>query len=287
MLLLQVKTNTCIAPQGSVPLRGFFFIDGIIYYMKIYILDGIGSHNRADGIVMKQVADTIKEKVNISEVRWINWPASMSGIGGPLSWVEASNIGKRMLTEQIERDKEEFILLAYSGGNKPARDWLYENPELRKLCKSVGLVSDPERPRDRWQNGLPDPGGWGISGEDYGPVREMTFWTSVPGDVISSARPDALLRTFSDLSAGPPEFAVQNARPVLLNKNRFQLGYQLEVPFIEWFTTLGRRISEALEDIYRYQNGWHTSHYVGPVDNGPSLSQRMGASIAWRINNQK
>lgn len=253
--------------------------------MKIYILDGIGTYNRPDGVVMKQVAEAIEERVNISETKWINWPASMSGIGGPLSWHDASIIGVKLLTEEVLSNDEDFVLLAFSGGNKPARDWLYQNPDLRERCRAVGFLSDPERPRDRWQTGLPNPGGWGISGEDYGPIRDRSYWTSMPGDVISSARDDALLRTFNDLSEGPPEFVVQGARPVLVNKNRFQLAYQLEIPFVQWFTTLPRRIGEALEDVHRYNTGWHTTKYVTSFNNGPSLSSRMGASIAWRLNN--
>lgn len=251
--------------------------------MKIYILDGIGTHDRPDGTVMKQVADAIAAKADISEVKWINWPASMMGQGGKLSWNDASRIGVNMLSDEVSRTDEDFILIAFSGGNKPARDWLYENPDLRARCKAVGLLSDPMRPRDRWQSGLNDPGGWGIAGEDYGPIPDRTYWSSMPGDVISSARPDALLRTMADLSDGPPDMIFKDATETL-KMNRFQLGYMLRVPFFEWFGSLGRRINDAIIDIQRYMSGWHTTRYTTPFDDGDSLSTRMGSSIAWKVN---
>lgn len=252
--------------------------------MKIYILDGIGTYNRPDGIVMKQVADAIEQRVDISETKWINWPASMLGIGGPLSWNDASIIGVKLLTEEVQSNDEDFILLSFSGGNKPAKDWLYANPELRERCRAVGFLSDPLRPRDRWQSGVSDPGGWGINGEDYGPIPDRSFWTSMPGDVISSAREDALLRTFSDISNQPPELVMVGAKVKLINENKFQLARQLKVPFLQWFGSLGRRINEAIGDVQRYQTGWHTTKYTTSFEGGDSLSSRMGASIAWRIN---
>lgn len=266
-------------------MAGAIVVFDILMVMKIYILDGIGTHDRPDGIVMKQVADAIKERTDISETKWVNWPASMLGQGGPLSWNQASAIGVQMLTDEVSSNNEDFILLAFSGGNKPARDWLYANKDLRKRCKAVGLLSDPERPHDRWQSGTDDPGGWGIAGEDYGPVPDMTFWTSYPGDAISSARKDALLRSFNDITNTSPEFAVKGANITLANVNKFQLGYQLEVPFFEWFTSLGRRINEAIGDVHRYLNGWHTTKYTISFNGGLPLTTRLGSSIAWRINN--
>ena len=250
--------------------------------MRIYILDGIGTHDRPEGLVMKQVADAITAKMSISEVKWINWPASMMNQGGKLSWNDATKIGVTMLTDEVSTNDEDFILLAYSGGNKPAREWLYQNPELRERCKAVALVSDPFRPRDRWQAGLPNPGGWGIAGEDYGPIPDRTFWTSIPGDVISSARPDAILRTMADLSDGPPELILNDATETL-KQNKFQLGHQLKVPFFEWFTSLGRRINEAVVDVQRYFGGWHTTKYTTSFNGGGSLCTRIGESISWKL----
>lgn len=254
--------------------------------MKIYILDGIGTYDRPDGIVMGDVARAITKDVEVSEVKWINWPASMMGQGGPMPWDEASRVGVRLLTEEVVKHNEEFIILAFSGGNRPAKEWLYENPKLRERCVAVGLLSDPQRPRDRWQSGVGNPGGWGISGEDYGPIPDRTFWTSMPGDVISSARADALLRSFAGGSPLTPELVIRPANAALHGNNRMEIGRQLEIPFIQWFTTLGRRIHEAFGDIQRYFGGWHTTLYTRPFDNGPSLCERLGRSISWRVRNR-
>ena len=61
----------------------------------------------------------------------------MAGIGGPLSWVEASRRGVLELDRVVaENPGEDLILLGYSGGNRVVHEWLI----LAPICLTVLLL---------------------------------------------------------------------------------------------------------------------------------------------------
>src|SRR5699024_4370625 len=164
--------------------------------MRIYVLDGAGTHGRHDNSVIAGGVDRlegslIRKHDPDTTAEWVPWQAALMGVGGNReSWETNSREGVRLLVERMKSHDEDVILIAYSAGNKPAHDFLNDHPEFHDRVAAVGFVSDPWRPRDRWQHGLGDPGGWGVCGEDYTPIPARCFWTAVPGDVIPCAQPD-------------------------------------------------------------------------------------------------
>ena len=171
--------------------------------MLIVYCDGIGS-GRLDAADSRSILNPLlvrlREKTGARYVR-VEWPASLAGIGGPLSWVEASRRGVAELDRIVaENPGEDLILLGYSGGNRGVHDWLDSRPHLLNRVAAVGLLSDPFRPRGRGQFGAPGVGGFGICGERLGPIPDRTFWCAFQGDVITDCPEDSPLRTVADLS---------------------------------------------------------------------------------------
>lgn len=256
--------------------------------MRIHVLDGAGSANRTSGIIDKTVQRLV-EKLDISEAKWINYPASMMGVGGDKTWEESSREGVRLLAEEMKSHDEDVILLSYSAGNKPLHDFLDMFPEFHDRIRAVGFMSDPWRPRDRFQAGTPKPIGWGVNGERLGPIPDRSFWTSVYNDAISAAWPDALIRYTSAVSAGSPDQIVTNAINMGQMGN-FQLAWQLGIiqrnP-LGWFLGLGGRIGQLAADVRGYLTGAHTNDYIKPFKTSDgkteSLAERLGDSIAWKV----
>lgn len=258
--------------------------------MKILVLDGIGSWNRTSGIIDHAV-DRLKEKLGC-DAKWVNWKAAMAGVGGAGSWEQNSRDGVALLVSEFADTTDDFVLLAYSGGNRVVHEFLHECPHFRDRVKAVGLMSDPWRPRDRWQAGTAKPIGYGIMGEDYGPIPHKTLWTAVHDDVITAAWPDALMRLAADLSGGDPDEMVTTAIN-LAQKGTWQLSWQLGIiqrnPF-GWFIGLPGRVGQLGSDAAGYLSGRHTSAYTQPYRTGDderSLAVRLADSLAWMVNNPK
>ena len=84
--------------------------------MLIVSCDGIGTH-RLDASDSRSIVYPLivrlREKAGARHIRAV-WPASMAGIGGPLSWVEASRRGVAELDRIVaENPGEDLILLGY------------------------------------------------------------------------------------------------------------------------------------------------------------------------------
>ena len=261
--------------------------------------DGIGSAKVPepdyDGSILYEVvrplvANLTRRRHSASDKRVV-WPASMAGIGGPLSWADASSEGVQWLDDTIRTAPEDtrLILLGYSGGCRVIHEWLDQNPDLLDQVAAVGLLSDPYRPPGRSQHGTRQLGGWGIAGQRKGPISQRTFWTSVEGDVISDAQPDALLRTVADLSDRIPGGFLDDLWGHHLDGS-WQLAWQLNVirtnP-LGWLGTLGRRFDQARVDIHGYMTGRHTLAYLEPhetASGNESLAQRLADTVAYRAN---
>lgn len=248
------------------------------------VLDGIGSSEGRNSPIVTTIAQHLETRAGTT-THYVNWRAGMIGAGAGGSWNANSRDAVTMIRRWLDTNTGDVILIAHSGGNKPVHDFLDNYPEYHHRVRAVGLVADPWRPHDRWQHGVANPGGWGVAGERYTPIPDRVFWTAVPGDFIPCAPPDSLLRHVTDVSYGHPDQLVRDAINAF-QKGRFQLAAFLGLPLHEWVFGLGRRIREASDGVWRYLNGWHGQHYLGPVDTGGderSLAVRLADSIVWAI----
>ncbi|QPL14676.1 lysin B [Gordonia phage Schwartz33] len=260
--------------------------------MHIIYADGIGSNQ--PGVVHEQsvLYDVIERLVILNKEYKpdrVIWPASMATVGGTKSWDESTLIGLAAIDEIVASlNGETFILLGYSGGCRVIREWLERNPQHLPQVVAVGMLSDPYRPKSRKQAELADTIGWGICGQRFGPIPDRTYWTTVPGDVVSDAREDALLRTAADASnVMPGQFIGDLARH--LDAGDLQLAYQLKLfrtnP-VKWLVGLGPRLHQARIDIEGYLGGMHTTAYQKPYAGGGSLAHRLADSINWKATHR-
>lgn len=261
--------------------------------MLIVTADGIGTA----GIlpvdtrsILGHVSARLGQRTARHRVEPVIWPASMAGIGGPRSWTVAAHLGVLDLDRiAAEHPGEQLVLLGYSGGCRVIHDWLDTRPAEHHRVAAVGLMSDPYRPHSRWQHGLADPGGWGIAGQRLGPIPGRTFWTSAPGDAISSCPPDSPLRTAADLSDQIPGSLLADLSGHLRASN-WQLAWHMGVwrrDPLGYLRGLGPRLDRARRDVEGYLRGAHTTAYTRPHQGGPSLAHRLADSIAWAIRNQE
>lgn len=259
--------------------------------MHIIYVDGIGS-NQAGVKPEDSVLYDVVERLAVLNKEYkpdrLLWPASMATVGGNKSWNESTNIAKNNINKAVSQTNgQTFILLGYSGGCRPVREWLEDNADDKQLLDrvvAVGQLSDPFRPRDRHQVELPPTEGWGICGERYGPIPDRTYWTTNPGDMISDASPDSLLRTPADASDVMPGQFVGDLY-CHLSKGDLQLANQLKVfrtnP-MKWLFNLGPRLDRARVDIEGYLGGQHTTAYQKPYAGGGSLAHRLANTINWK-----
>ncbi|QAU06264.1 lysin B [Gordonia phage Rickmore] len=260
--------------------------------MYIIYADGIGSN--APGVIHEDsvLYDVVERLVLLNpeyKVERVVWPASMATVGGNKSWDESTRLGVQDIDRIVDQlDGELVILLGYSGGCRVIREWLMKNEHRLAQVAAVGMLSDPFRPKGRKQAELPDTQGWGICGQDLGPIPDRTYWTTVPGDVISDAREDSLLRTLADASnVMPGQFIGDLAEH--LNDGDLQLAYQLKVFWqnpINWLFSLGPRLHQARIDIEGYLGGQHTTAYQKAYAGGGSLAERLADSISWKVENR-
>lgn len=255
--------------------------------MKQIILDGIGTGDGRTSGVIDVTANKVADALGIQS-KWIFWKAAMAGVGGSGSWNDNAKAGVLMMVDEFKSTDEDYIILAYSGGNKVVHDFLDMYPEFHDRVVAVGFMSDPWRPKTRWQHGTPEPIGYGVMGERLGPIPDRSYWTSVHNDAISAAYPDALIRYAADVSDGDPDKIIENLIS-MSNLGKFQLAWQLGVvqrdPF-RWFFGLGGRIGQMISDIHGYLNGRHTKAYITPFDtndgNRESLAERLAETIIFK-----
>lgn len=257
--------------------------------MLILSCDGIGTAHLAadDGrSILQHVARPLAAKTGALPVR-VEWPASMAGVGGTQSWTTAAHIGVLALDKiTADHPNEQIILLGYSGGCRVVHDWLDTRPAMRHRVAAVGLLSDPYRPAGRWQHGMPDPGGWGICGQRLGPIPGITYWTSAPGDAISSCPADSPLRTAADLSDQLPGAFLADLSGHL-RRGDWQLATAMGLwrrDPLAYLRGLGPRLHQARLDVEGYLTGGkHTDAYVRPHAGGLSLAHRLAGTVAWAV----
>ena len=264
--------------------------------MLIVTADGIGSAGIVPGdsrSIIGNVTARLAQKTARHQVVPVHWPAAMVGIGGRTSWAVSAHIGVLDLDRiAAEHPGEDLVQLGYSGGCRVIHDWLATRPQEHHRVAAVGLMSDPYRPSTRWQDnwkgGLPYPGGSGVAGSRVGPIGDRTFWTSAPGDVISSCPSDSPLRTAADLSDQIP-----GALLVDLAGHLRQRDWQLATYMGLWrrdplayLRGLGPRLDRARLDIEGYLTGAHTLAYTRPHAGGLSLAHRLADTVAWKVSHR-
>lgn len=260
--------------------------------MLVLYADGIGSARVGlDGgqSILRKTVDYLAAELEGARAVRVEWPASMAGVGGRMPWDAAAHLGVLTLDKLLmENPHEDVILLGYSGGCKVIHDFTASRPEQHYRIKAVGYLSDPFRPRDKMQHGRPDPGGWGICGQDAGPatLADRTFWSAWGEDVITACPADSPLRTLADLSERiPGGFLDDFAGHIRLNNwqlanhirmwKRDPLGYLRDLP---------GRMRLARRGVEGYLSGQHTSAYTRKVDgHGWSYAEHLGATIAWSL----
>lgn len=261
--------------------------------MHIIYADGIGSSTNGTttaNSILYPVVDRLRTLKPSYTNEKVKWPASMATVGGSLSWTESSAIGVESISEIMDKTPErEYILLGYSGGCRVVHDWLDKNHHRLDRVAAVGLMSDPFRPKLKQQYGMSPTDGWGICGQRPGPIPRRTFWVATPGDAITDASPDSILRTPADLSDVMPDRFFDDLRHHL-GKNDLQLAWQIGIfrhnP-LGWFMGLGPRLHQARLDINGYlRGGRHTTAYLTPYDKGPTPTDRLANSINWYIDHR-
>lgn len=261
--------------------------------MLIVTADGIGTAGILPDdtrSIIGHVAGRLAQKTARHQVVPVHWPAAMAGIGGRTSWSVSAHIGVLSLDRIAdEHADQELVLLGYSGGNRVIHDWLDTRPGMLERVVAVGLMSDPYRPAGRWQSGLVDPGGSGICGERLGPIPDRTFWTSAPGDVISSCPQDSPLRTAADVADQLPGAMLADLSGHL-RRGDWQLANAMQLwrrDPLAYLRGLGPRLDRARRDIEGYLLGLHTTAYTRahrtPDGRGESLAHRLADSIAWSL----
>ena len=280
----------------------------------VLVMDGIGTASTPTNTsgVLDDAVDVVMNGLNEATRRLVVWPASYGPVGGGQSWSQSADIGVAEAENIIANHPDhDIVIMAYSGGNLIAKRLLERRPDLHSRVVAMGRLSDPWRPRQRWQNGTPDPGGWGVCGEEMGPIPDRTYWTSAPAiwrwlnppkrrnnrdlpaltlaDPISSASEKSLLRPFADgtdyLGNNPKAF-FEDVRNVT-EKNNAQILLELtklrQNPFAYIFS-LGPRIDVTVQEIFAYLfHGQHTTAYVEPFKTTDgsmkSLSTRLGDTV--------
>lgn len=230
----------------------------------------------------------------IERLRWrtgagiwnTGWAASLMGVGGNTPWPAASDHAVDRIAEHVQTHDGQFILLGFSAGCRPVREFAERHPQLRDRIAAIGLLADPWQPRSRQQHGVPDGPGWGIMGERLTAIPHRTYYAGHPGDPICRAAPDSLLRYITPAADKlPGQFLrsfVDHA-----HRGRLQLIPFLGLPFHEWFIGLGPRIDRSVQEARSYLGSGHTRAYTEPYltpdGKTTSLAHRLADTIAWAV----
>ncbi|KAA0916471.1 alpha/beta hydrolase [Dietzia sp. ANT_WB102] len=252
------------------------------------ILDGAGSAGRTSGVVDPCV-ERLRWKTGCT-AKWVPWAASLMGVGGSLSWPEASRRAVNSIAAQVRATDNDIILIGYSAGCRPVREFLEKHPEFHNRIAAVALMADAWQPASRQQYGVPNPSGHGIMGSDFGPLRDRTYWVAAPGDPIPRCARDSLLRYLPAVADAVPGQMLATFVDKA-HRGRLQLIPFLGLPIHEWLFGLGPRIERSIREAEGYlTTGRHTRGYTEPFDSGDGdrrpLAHRLADSVAWKVRNQ-
>lgn len=280
----------------------------------VLVMDGIGTASTPTktSSVLDYAADEVMSGITDAVREIVLWPASYGPVGDGSSWTQSADIGVINAVGIISRYPDhDIVIMAYSGGNLIAKRLLEVRPDLHARVVAMGRLSDPWRPRNRWQHGTPDPGGWGVCGEELGPIADRTYWSSAPAvskwlirpsrrnnrtlphtvlaDPISSSHEKSLLRPFADGTdyLGTDIEAFFRDVTNVSQKNNSQILLEMvklrQNPFAYLFG-LGERVRITLDEAAAYgMYGQHTNAYIEEfyTTDGArhSLSARLGKTV--------
>lgn len=253
--------------------------------VTILVFDGAGSAGRTSRVI-DAVVERLRWKTGAHAV-WVPWAASLMGVGGRTPWPVATTDAIRWAVDYMWRHDGQYILVGYSAGCRPARELLERHPGIRDRVSAVAQLADPWQPHNRQQDGVPDSAGWGIMGQNYGPIPDRTFWCGHPFDPIPRASRDSLLRYLTASTDAVPgglfgAFLDKAAR------GRLQLAPFLGLPIHEWFFGFGLRVDRASREARAYlTDGTHTSAYTAHYPtrgDTRSLAHRLADTVAWKVN---
>lgn len=163
--------------------------------VRIFIADSDGGYRQPSRILGRFV-DNLAEWTGAREAVRVQWPTP--GKVNPRrshTWEPAAAAGVADLSRLVRlHPSDPIVLIGVCSGTRVIYDWMDAHPEDLDRVAAVGMIGDPYRPRDRWLDGTPDPGGQGVAGLRRGPIPDRTLWVSVPGDPLSGVLPDCLLR---------------------------------------------------------------------------------------------
>lgn len=258
-----------------------------------YILDGAGTKGRTSNVV-NAVTERLRWKLDC-RVEWLDWEASLMGVGGTTPWPLATHHAVINLAARIRESDDDIILVGFSAGCRPVREFLEQHPELRARVVAVAMLADPWQPRGRQQHGITDGPGWGIMGERLTPIGKRTFYCGHPADPIPRAAGDSLLRYITPSSdVTPGQFVREFVRHA--HRGRLQLIPFLGLPLHLWFGGLSARIGRSVAEAQSYLGDGHTSIYVREYitidpntkqEDHRSLAHRLADSVAWSIQHPK
>lgn len=210
--------------------------------------------------------------------REVPWSASYGPVPEPLgtSYNASLAAGRGLLFKMIADDPYPVILLGYSGGAALAGNvaaGMWQRPDLD--VRGVGLISDPLRPSDQW-----DEMEWGIAGaRTISSRRFPKWWLADPSDVITSCPANSPLRTLADQSSA---FSLVDPRAwswdmvQRLRQQRFQATIRdwRNVPEV-W-----RAYSQAIDGAQGYLFGSaHTSYATRIYRDGLTYTEWLAARI--------
>lgn len=256
--------------------------------LTILVFDGAGTAGRTSHVV-DAVVERLQKKTGAAAV-WVAWPASLMGVGGTTPWPTATEDAIRWAHDYMWRHEGNYILVGFSAGCRPAREFLERHPGLKGRVIALSLLADPWQPTTRQQHGIEDVPGFGVMGQAYGPIPDRTLFCGHPDDPICRAAPDSLLRYLAASTDAVPgglfaAFIDKAAR------GRLQLIPFLGLPPWEWLWGLGPRIDRSVREARAYlSEGKHTTAYVKPYPTPDgktdSLAHRLADSTVWLIRNR-
>lgn len=253
--------------------------------MRVLIADSVGAYGRTSEII-DRFADRLVELTGVSTQVRVQWPEPDDAHPRrSRTWETASAAGTADLDRLVRlHPSDQLILIGSCCGCRVIHDWMDAHPESVDRVAAVGLVADPFRPRDRWLDGLPDPGGQGVAGRRSGPIPDRTFWVSVPGDPLSGVERDSLLRGAVRRSSLTPD---QVYRDLLddLPDSRIQLAAHLHVMQhpAQWPAVFGRQVDEAREALLRHESRHAILQYESRLDSRPSPLDLLAAAITAEV----
>lgn len=249
--------------------------------MRIFIADSDGGY-RQPSRVLGGFVEALTARTGAGSAVRVQWPAPGEvGRRRSHTWESASAAGVADLSRLVRlHPSDRMVLIGVCSGSRVIYDWMDEHPESLDRIAAVGMVGDPFRPRDRWIEGTPDPGGQGVAGKRLGAAPGRTFWASVPGDPLSGVEPDSLLRMAvrgSDLAPDQVYDELLEDLPGSRARMAARLG-AVQHPS-QWSTGLRRRVDEAKTALQSYESREYALLYESG-DGGPSPLDHLVTAIA-------